>query len=423
MRILWSVNTVSPRVAEKINITSFHAISWVEAMSERLKSREDVFMAIVVPTNESILRKAEVDGICYYLLPKSKKLCNAWKEIVSDFKPDIIHVYGTERTHNLSLIEETVNKMPIVVSLQGIIAEYEKHYYGGLSKKEILKNYTLADIVLKQGVFEGKKAFKKQKECEFAILNKVSYIEGRSDWDRVMSERISPNRTYYFCPRMIRSPFFDVVRNDEEVLQHSIFVHQGGYPIKGLHFMLDALKILKNKYPDVKLYISGTDFFKTLSFKHKLLETGYVKYIKRIIKKNDLMNNIQFTGRLDAFGMAQELAKMHVCVVPSVIENAPNSLAEAMIVGTPCVASYVGGNPDMLDNGLAGYLYRATEAPMLAERIMSVFEKKQETEKKSAYAKKIARERHDPLKLETTIMNIYKDIIMDFKKNNADGKK
>ena len=120
--------------------------------------------------------------------------------------------------------------------------------------------------------------------------------------------------------------------------------------------------------------------------------------------------------------MAQKLAQMQVCVVPSVIENAPNSLAEAMIIGTPCVASYVGGNADMIDNGLGGYLYRATESPMLAERISNVFENSQDAFEKANYAKKTARKRHDPLTLEKTIINIYEDVVRDFVNRNANSK-
>ena len=339
---------------------------------------------------------------------------NAWQEVISDFAPDIIHAYGTERQHNVSLIECVNKRIPILVSLQGIIAEYEKHYYGGISRHTILRYYTMGDVLLRQGIFEGKKQFARQKKLESYILKNVSYVEGRSDWDRVMSEQINPHRKYYSCPRMIRAPFFRFSWDKTCAEPHTIFVHQGGYPIKGLHFMMEALGILKKKYPDVKLYISGTDFLKKLTFKHKLTEPGYMKYIKHLIKTMDLSDNIVFTGYLNASDMAQKLSRVSACVVPSVIENAPNSLAEGMIVGTPCIASYAGGSPEMLDGGLGGYLYRYNESAMLADRISYVFENPVDVQKKSCYAKKLAWERHDPDTLEKTIMNIYHDVITDF---------
>ena len=414
MRILWSVNTLSPSIASKLNIKSAHSISWVEAMSARLKERDDVTMAIASPGNGDELQISSLDGISYYILPNNKELNASWQTIISDFKPDIIHIYGTERQHNVSLIECVNKKIPVVVSLQGIIAEYEKHYYGGISRSKILKYYTLGDILLRQGIFSGKKKFSRQKSLEAKILKNVSYVEGRSDWDRVMSEQINPNRKYYSCPRMIRFPFFESSWEEANVEPYTLFVHQGGYPIKGLHFVMEALCILKKKYPKVKLYISGANFMQKLTFKRRLTETGYMKYIKDLIKRYDLSENIVFTGYLNASEMAQKLSKVQVCVIPSVIENAPNSLAEAMIVGTPCVASYVGGNAEMLDGEQGGYLYRYNESAMLADRVAHVFENREEVKVKSDYAKNFAWKRHDPITLEKTIMNIYHDVVEDF---------
>ena len=208
MRILWSVNTFSPTIASQLNVGSAHSISWVEAMSARLKNREEVSLAIASTADVEKVRKSHLDGNCYYILPNNGNMKNAWQEVISDFAPDIIHAYGTERQHNVSLIECVNKRIPILVSLQGIIAEYEKHYYGGISRHTILRYYTMGDVLLHQGIFEGKKQFARQKKLESYILKNVSYVEGRSDWDRVMSEQINPHRKYFSCPRMIRAPFF-----------------------------------------------------------------------------------------------------------------------------------------------------------------------------------------------------------------------
>ena len=414
MRVLWSVNTISPVIASKLNTKSLHSISWVEAMSARLKSRNDISLAIAFPGSCETLQTFYVDQVTYYVLPGENNLLTTWDKIISSFKPDIIHIYGTERKHNLSLIDCVNNQLPIVVSLQGIIAEYEKHYYGGMSIKDILKYYTIGDVILRQGILAGKKKFAQQKKLEAQILNNVSYFEGRSDWDRVMSAQINPNRKYYTCPRMIREPFFDNSWNIQQAEPHSLFVHQGGYPIKGLHFMMEALNILKKRYPDVKLYISGHNFLQKFSIKGMLTETGYIKYIKHLIRKYDLVNNIVFTGYLPANQLADRLSKVQACIVPSVIENAPNSLAEGMIVGAPCIASYVGGNAEMLCGGLGGYLYRFNEPAMLADRVSCIFDNTNDAIVRAEYGKNIARTRHDPDVLEKTLLDIYADILVDF---------
>ena len=54
-------------------------------------------------------------------------------------------------------------------------------------------------------------------------------------------------------------------------------------------------------------------------------------------------DKIEFLGRLSAEGMKQAYLDANVFVMPSTIENSPNSLGEAMLLGVPCVAADVGG--------------------------------------------------------------------------------
>ena len=70
--------------------------------------------------------------------------------------------------------------------------------------------------------------------------------------------------------------------------------------------------------------------------------------------------------------MARELTRSHAFVISSYIENSPNSLAEAMLVGMPCVASFVGGIPSMVDDGRTGLLYPVDDVALLAAQIRQV---------------------------------------------------
>jgi len=60
-------------------------------------------------------------------------------------------------------------------------------------------------------------------------------------------------------------------------------------------------------------------------------------------------------------------------VLPSLIENSPNSLAEAMLLGVPSIAAYVGGVPDMVERDLSCLLYPPNEVAVLADHIMNIF--------------------------------------------------
>lgn len=415
MRILWSVNVVLPDIAQLMNLKCGHSISWVDAMRKAMvKNHTDIDLAIVcyggIRTRK--FEKLKFEGITYYILPYALGYKKRWEYIIRDFSPDVIHIYGTEKNHNMELIDNYKTNIPMIISLQGIISEYTKHYYAQMSVKEIVQTYTLRDVVFRNGIFAKKNAFKRQSKKEKRMICKVGAVEGRSDWDKAISKSINPDVEYYYCPRMIRESFWDYCWDVDDFEKHSLFVHQGDYPIKGLHLLIDALNILVKKFPDIKLYVSGDNIFDKKSF----WERGYTRFIRKKIEQYDLKDRIVFTGYLNAEKLAQKLRKMHVCVIPSAIENAPNALAEAMIVGTPCVASYVGGNADMLNHGELGLLYCYYEPPLLAERIEKLFSDDEMAFMYSIKSREYSRKKHEPAILEERLINIYRHLISSFVK-------
>lgn len=414
MKVLWTVNTVLPDIAKEIGYKQGHAISWVDAMKTKLiESKENIELIIVCNGGNKLneLIKLQNEGIIYYVIPSYKKIKENWDTILEEVKPNLIHIYGTERRHNMYLIDKYKDSIPMIISLQGILSEYVKHYFAFIPFKDIVMNYTLKDIMT-GGIIGGKVKFYIQSIYEKKMLRSVKFLEGRSDWDKAISSKINPYAKYYDCPRMIRKNFFGYKWNFEKCEKYTIFVHQGNYPIKGLHFMLEALAIVKLKFPNVTLYISGNNILESNS----IFDDGYTRYIRTKIKKLELEQNIIFTGFLNADKLAEKLSEMHICAIPSAIENAPNALAEAMIVGTPCVASYVGGNAQMLDYGDAGLMYCYYEPQMLASRIIDMFEHKDKIIEISNRASDLAKYRHDPDCLVKKLLTIYTDVERLFEK-------
>ena len=411
MRILWTINTLMPSAAKAMGVTVGHAVSWIDAMSQRLAKRGDLKLAIACPLKCTAPKVTEVDNILYYIFPQNNcDKVDYWANIIKSFKPDVIHAYGTEGNHNYLLLKNH-SDIPILVSLQGILSEYQRHYYAGIDFSTMLRYTTLKDLLVPTGFFSGRRSFIKRSKFEKKILCMAKSVEGRSTWDRVSAYNINPNLEYYYCPRMIRSPFYVHEWDIEKMERHSILVHQAHYPIKGLHFVFQALGKLKNKYPDIKLYIAGKDILHPQKLSRKLLIGGYAKYLKHLIKENHIEDVICYTGFLSAEQLAEKLTKVNAVVIPSAIENAPNSLAEGEIVGTPTIATYVGGNMDMLEHNRDGFLYCYNEPNMLAEYLTRIFESDELARSLSTHAKKVARMRHDPDTLEKTILSIYKTLI------------
>ena len=420
MRILWTVNTLMPEAAKEIGLRSGHAISWVDAMSKRLAAKTDIKIAIACPHDCDKVSIFTVNNILYYVFPcRNCDKVDYWDEIIRDFKPDVIHAYGTEGKHNYLLLKRHQD-IPVVVSLQGILNEYRHHMYAGIDFSTMVKFTTLKELITPTGFFSGKRDYEKRSVFERRILSLAKNVEGRSSWDRVSALNINPDLEYYYCPRMIRSPFFEKTWSLENVERHSILVHQATSPIKGLHFVLEAVSKLRAKYPDIKLYIAGTDLLHPQKMSRKIFKNGYQKYLSYLIKKYNLSSNIEYTGFLLAEQLAEQLTKVHAVVIPSSIENAPNSLAEGELVGTPTIATFVGGNMDMLEHNKDGFLYCYNEPNMLAEYITRIFESDELAMQLSQHARKTARLRHDPATLEKTILNIYETLIS---KNNVFNRK
>lgn len=140
---------------------------------------------------------------------------------------------------------------------------------------------------------------------------------------------------------------------------------------KGLHKLLMALPFIKGEYPRVQLRIAGADITGGSKWVQRI--SGYGSFIRNLIKKLGLEENVTFLGSLDEEIMSVEYRNAHVFVITSIIENSPNSLGEAQIIGTPCVASFVGGIPDMVDDGVNGLMYRYEDHISLAFKIIRLF--------------------------------------------------
>ncbi|MBP3041777.1 glycosyltransferase [Bacillaceae bacterium Marseille-Q3522] len=420
MRVLWSVFITFPEVAELIKRKPEYACTWVRALADQLRIRDDFQLAVVSAADGDEMQKYEIKNITFYFLPNRKKVIkngggiktkNIWKKIISDFAPDIIHVHGTESMICYELIMQKPN-IPIFVTLQGVLTNYYRHEYGGIEMKDIISTTTVRDIVRLSGIILDKRKLKKRMKFEQDMLLNVEYVGGRTLWDKTSVLRINPNLNYLNSPELIRKSFYDTERwNIKNIKRHRIFMHQGFKPIKGFHYLIEALSILKQKYPDIEVYMSGTNILGKTSLKQKFLQTGYAKYLSKLIKKYDLKGCVHFTGIIDETEIVKELKAAHVMVLPSSIENSPNSLLEAMLVGVPCVASFVGGIPEMLKDNEQGFLYCYNEPGMLAEYISQLFESDYLAEKFSKASYYISREKQSVDYVVETTLNNYMKII------------
>lgn len=380
MNVLWITNILFPEAERMLTGTGELKSSggWMLGAANALLQNCKIELA-VASVSDKVKKLTRIKGkkITYYILPKCKgnekinmNYCPCWQQVSKELKPDIVHIHGTEYSHGYAYMV-ACGCDNIVISIQGLTSAYYYYYYG-MTKKDIYRNMTFRDV-LRGSILKGQKLFKERAVHEVAMLKMAKHVIGRTSWDKARVWAINPNAKYHFCNETLRAEFYDGAEwKYDKCNKHSIFLSQAGYPIKGLHQVLKAMPLILQHYPDAQIRVAGTDITKSESIVEKVRLAGYGKYIKSLISKYDLKGKVMFTGNLNAEQMKSEYLNANVFVCPSSIENSPNSLGEAQILGTPCIASYVGGVMDMM-KGNERNLYRFEEIEMLAEKVCRLF--------------------------------------------------
>jgi len=256
-----------------------------------------------------------------------------------------------------------------------MVSVYALHFMANLPWK-VQKAYTFRDMCRGENLLKQQEKFVRRGSYEKQAIKLSGHILGRTDWDRACTWHVNPKAHYHFCGETLRDSFYleENRWSVEGCERHSMFLSQGSYPIKGLHYVLEALPLILRRYPDTKVYVAGEDISKNSSARDRLRQTAYGRYICGLLDRKQLRGNVVFTGFLNEKEMCNRYRKSHVFLCPSSIENSPNSVGEAMMLGMPVVSADVGGVRSMLSHGREGLLYQADAPYMLAYDVMRIFQ-------------------------------------------------
>lgn len=419
MKIMWITNVPVGDICNKLGLPKAISGGWMVALLDDMKKVTDIQLVLATTgkTKDTIL--VEFDAIKSYLLPggipsnynyklKSNRL--AWKHVLDLEKPDLIHLWGTEFSHGLVAMEMAPN-IPVVVYIQGLVSVIARYYEAGMDKMELLKSISFRDIIKGDWICAQKSKFTSRGITEREILNRAKNVICENQWCRTHCSTLVNDCKFYTCELNIKDVYYKADWSQEGMEPYSIMGIASNYPLKGLHMLIKAFNIVIKRYPQAKLYVPGVPTVPQGGIKNRLKQTGYSLYIQRLINEFGLKDKVIFLGSLTADKMAEWMSKTNVFVMPSAIENHSSSLREAMIVGTPSIASFVGGIPEVVTHGQNGLLYRFEEYEMLAEYISKVFDDLEFATSLSQNARISMRSNHDSMKISEKIIAIYRDII------------
>lgn len=411
MRVLWfATSSINPKLAKH----GYNGGGWVAELQEELK-KKGVTMALA-SYGDFDETKYEYDGYTYYFIKKKKrsffeKLNNLFNprtmkyekrnwpfyisqmnEIIADYKPDIIQVFGTEQRYGLISAHTDV---PVVIHLQGILSAYQ---YAFLIPGVSLLSYCFLNFNLKKvwSRYQICEEWYRETEREREIIGNCKYFIGRTEWDKACITSLCKNLHYYYGSEILRKVFYDSSQRIQPSIL-TIITTSSGALYKGFDIVLNTAKILKDQ-----LHVD---------FIWKVFGDVNPKFYESLTEVRHEDVNIELCGVVNAQQLKDALLECTLYFHPSYIENSPNSVCEAQICGCPVVACYVGGVGNLVHHKEDGFLIPANDPFMGAYRILQLYNDKTTNKKMGEKAKIIALKRHDRKKIVEEILEIYKDVI------------
>jgi len=124
-------------------------------------------------------------------------------------------------------------------------------------------------------------------------------------------------------------------------------------PVKGQDYLIRAFKEVGAALPEAMLMIVGAG--------------EYAEHLKKLARDEGLDQKVIFTGRRD--DVVELLAAADLFVLSSLSEGVSIALLEAMAMRLPVVVTDVGGNRDVVEDGVSGLIVPARDEHALAEKI------------------------------------------------------
>jgi glycosyltransferase involved in cell wall biosynthesis len=331
---------------------------------------------------------------------ESEDIVGKYLKAIDEFKPDVIHIFGSE--HNFGLIASKTS-VPCIIHLQGNLTVNGLKWYSGLTENDILKYSDKWLIARGHGLYHYYFINKNASVRERRIFKECKYFMGRTDWDRRLSSVLSPGSKYFHCEEIMRPRFYSNHWTNPSDRKSFVIVSTIRNNIyKGFETIFESKRILSENFPDLDIHwrIAG------LSENDEIARLVSKKY--RAAFSNF---NIELLGSLNENDLIENLLSANLFVHASHIENSPNSVCEAMLLGMPVIASYVGGTPSILTDRKEGLLVQDGDPYALSGAILDILRDSNYATELGSKARERAFNRNQPDKIVKEVVRIYSSVI------------
>lgn len=419
MKILWFTNT--PCSASSMLNSDFNVGGWLISLEKELIKLPDIELHISFYSNKKI-DKFKFEGTFYHPIFRSpliklKRKINIESidtkyeipillSVISEINPDIIHIHGTEE--NFGLIQKSIN-IPVVISIQGILTAYCAKYFSGIPKSAVYKYESIFRLLSLKSYIYNYHVIKKLSNREKAIYSSSKYLIGRTNWDRRIAYLFAPKAKYFFCNEILRNSFYNkkwanlnILGKNDNYCYSLVTIMSGGL-YKGLEFIFQVAKLLDTCKIKYKWSVIGPK------------ENDPITILVHKFIGNNYSNNIILLGNKSEIEISDLLVNSDLYCQVSHIENSPNSLCEALIIGLPSIATYAGGTSTLLEDSIDGILVQDGDAFAYSGAIVEFLKNFNSLANKfSISSRNKALCRHDKYKIINNVISIYKYVINDF---------
>lgn len=400
---------------EKIKTTG----TWLIAMGNALAENEDIELYNITDGDVTSITQKNASNITQWIIPYgerkkyyqgSKELISFIKKIDNEIKPDLIHVWGTETGFGIDVIEAKL-QTPVLLEIQGLLFASVQYYYGGLSNGDLFNCIGLKEIIRpKFHPYFNRRRFWKKGKYELRLIRQIENISVQSGWVDSIIKYVAPGSKIFHTGIMLRSEFYETSSweyQENEVI--NIFTSSSAaIPYKGLQVLFEAIALLKDKYPNIRLKIGGDI---QIHKKYGLIGDGYTGWLIKRAEQLGIAVSISWMGKMDANEMIQQMHKSSMVVVPSFVETYCLFMAEAMMVGVPTVASYAAALPELAEHGKSALYFPTGDHWACAEQIEKIITDQELAKRLSVESRNKALQRNEQYKVLQKQLEIYNEII------------
>ena len=149
----------------------------------------------------------------------------------------------------------------------------------------------------------------------------------------------------------------DILREFRWTNENRVVLNVGGLrPVKDHHTLVRAFARVYEKAPRARLLLVGSDH-----------GSGIKEELQNLAADLGIRNAVHFAGVRRDIPQLQSLCSVYANT--SLFEGMSNTVLEAMAAGNPVIATDVGGNPELVEDGMTGFLFPSGNDQQLAERL------------------------------------------------------